>query len=249
MKLITINISHYCEKVRWALDYLNLEYIEEHHAPPFHRIHTKKYGGKTVPILVTQQENFCDSTDILKYLNTLAPEDKKLYPDDLKLRSEVEELEEIFDNQLGVAARCLGYYFAIQNFWHIPFLWGKGASWQEKIGCLVSFPLVIKMIKDTYQVNEIQKNIALENIKDIFNLVERKLAPDKKYLVGDKISAADISFAALAAPLLRPKTHPIYSSQSGNISPEMVNIVKDLRATRSGKFALNLYAKSRISSF
>jgi len=28
MKFISINISHYCEKVRWTLDYLNLEYFE-----------------------------------------------------------------------------------------------------------------------------------------------------------------------------------------------------------------------------
>lgn len=246
MKLITINISHYCEKVRWALDYINVEYTEEHHAPPFHRIYTRKYGGTTVPILVTENKNFCDSTEIIKYLNTIASKDKKLYPDDIKLCSEVEELEELFDSQLGVATRCLGYYFALKNYYKIPLTWAKGASWQEKIGCIILSPMTIKIVSDTYQVNESQKNIALQKIKNIFSLVDEKLAPDKKYLVGDKISAADISFAALAAPLLRPKNHPMYSSQSGNISQEMIDIVKDLRKTRSGKFALNLYAKSRI---
>ncbi len=247
MKLITINISHYCEKVRWALDYLNVDYTEEHHAPPFHRFYTKKYGGMTVPILVTKEQNYCDSTEILQYLNTIASDDKKLYPNDIELRLQVEELEELFDSQLGVATRCLGYYFALQNSWKIPFMWSQGASWHEKIGSIISYPIVIKMIKETYQVNETQKDIALQTIKNIFNIVDEKLAPDKKYLVENKISAADISFAALAAPLLRPKNHPIYPSQSDEISQEMINIVKDLRATRSGKFALNLYAKLRIS--
>ncbi len=245
MKLITINISHYCEKVRWALDYLNVEYIEEHHAPPFHRVHTKKYGGVTVPVLVTEQQNFCDSTDILRYLNSIAPEDKKLYPNDIKLRKEVEQLEELFDSQLGVATRCLGYYFALQNSWKVPLIWTKGTSWSEKIGCILSFPMIVKMLKHSYQVNETQKNIALQNIKNIFSIVDKKLAPEKKYLVGDKISAADISFAALAAPLLRPRNHPIYSAKTNNTSQEMVNIVKDLRKTRPGKFALRLYSKSR----
>ena len=247
MKLITINISHYCEKVRWALDYLNVEYTEEHHAPPFHRFYTKKYGGTTVPVLVTKQQNYCDSTEILQHLNTIAPDDKKLYPNDIELRSKVLELEELFDTQLGVATRCLGYYFALQNPSKIPLMWGKGASWQEKIGCIILSPVAIKIIRETYQVNETQKNIALQKIKNIFSIVDQKLAPEQKYLVGDQISAADISFAALAAPLLRPKNHPIYSSQRGNINQEMRHIVKDLRKTRSGKFALNLYAKSRIS--
>ncbi len=247
MKLITINISHYCEKVRWALDYLNLEYIEEHHAPPFHRIYTKKYGGTTVPILVTDQQNFCDSTEILEYLNTITTEDKKLYPDDIQLRSEVTKLEELFDSQLGVSTRCLGYYFALQKAWKTPFVWAKGASWHEQIGCILLSPMTIKIIRESYQVNEAQKNLALQNIQNIFNIVDQRLAPDKKYLVGDKISAADISFAALAAPLLRPKNHPIYSSQSDEVFQEMIDIVKDLRAATSGKFALNLYAKLRIS--
>ena len=35
-QLITIPVSHYSEKVRWALDYLGLPYIEKPHMPPFH---------------------------------------------------------------------------------------------------------------------------------------------------------------------------------------------------------------------
>ncbi|MEG4319599.1 MULTISPECIES: glutathione S-transferase N-terminal domain-containing protein [unclassified Microcoleus] len=31
VRLITIPIGHYCEKVRWALDLLKLPYIEEKH--------------------------------------------------------------------------------------------------------------------------------------------------------------------------------------------------------------------------
>lgn len=28
-RLIAIALSHYCEKVRWALDYLGIDYVEE----------------------------------------------------------------------------------------------------------------------------------------------------------------------------------------------------------------------------
>ncbi|MCC0179772.1 glutathione S-transferase N-terminal domain-containing protein, partial [Waterburya agarophytonicola K14] len=55
-RLIAIAISHYCEKVRWALDYFNIDYIEENHAPPFHRQYTSPYGGTTVPVLVTDNK-------------------------------------------------------------------------------------------------------------------------------------------------------------------------------------------------
>jgi glutathione S-transferase len=74
VRLITIPISHYSEKVRWALDLLKIPYIEERHVPVFHRLATRKYGGSSVPVLVTQSGNFTDSKDILHYLDTLSPE-------------------------------------------------------------------------------------------------------------------------------------------------------------------------------
>ena len=52
---------------------------------------------------------------------------------------------------------------------------------------MLSFPMIAKMLKHSYQVNETQKNSALQNIKNIFSIVDKKLAPEKKYLVGDKI--------------------------------------------------------------
>jgi glutathione S-transferase len=104
-RLITIAISHHCEKVRWALDWLNIPYIEESHVPLFHRFATHNYGGTSVPVLVTETGAFTDSTDILHYLNTIAPESRHLYPTDPELCQEVEQLEELFDTKLGVNIR------------------------------------------------------------------------------------------------------------------------------------------------
>ncbi|MEB3343132.1 glutathione S-transferase N-terminal domain-containing protein [Okeania sp.] len=105
-RLITIPVSHYCEKVRWALDRLKITYTEEPHIPLFHRLATFKYDSISVPVLATENHGiFVDSTDILHYLSAIAPPDKKLYPDIPELRKEVEELEDLFDEKLGVAVR------------------------------------------------------------------------------------------------------------------------------------------------
>jgi glutathione S-transferase len=53
--LITIPLSHYCEKVRWALDRVALPYREEPHAPLLHRLATKRNDGGTVPALVARR--------------------------------------------------------------------------------------------------------------------------------------------------------------------------------------------------
>jgi glutathione S-transferase len=67
-RLITIALSHYCEKARWALDWLKIPYIEESHIPLIHRFYTRPHGGRSVPVLITQTGAFVDSKDIISIL-------------------------------------------------------------------------------------------------------------------------------------------------------------------------------------
>lgn len=103
-RLITFPVSHYCEKARWALTRLNIPYVEERHAPLFHRLATGRVGGKSVPVLIADAGVFTDSRDILKYLDSIAPDDARLYPSDSSLLKQVEELEALFNAQLGTAS-------------------------------------------------------------------------------------------------------------------------------------------------
>jgi glutathione S-transferase len=243
-RLITIAISHYCEKVRWALDWLNFPYQEESHAPPFHRKHTRFYNGTTVPVLVTQERNFVDSTEILHYLDSLS-KDKKLYPSDRQLRQEVESLEELFDTQLGINSRRLVYSFLLKKPLIVPIFLGINTPWSEKIACAIATPITLRRIKQIYEITPESTTESLQEIKEVFKIVDRRLAQGNKYLVGDSLSAADITFAALASPLIRPENHPFYSSKMPRVSNEFVAIVRELRKTSAGEFALRLYREHR----
>src|SRR5438270_7830337 len=56
LRLITIPISHYCEKVRWALERAGMAYREERHVQGVHRLAARRAGGGiTVPVLVTPE--------------------------------------------------------------------------------------------------------------------------------------------------------------------------------------------------
>lgn len=94
LRLITIPISHYCEKARWALERLEITYIEEPHPPLFHRLATSQSGrGTSVPVFVTETGTFSDSTDILQYLDQITTVSQRLYPSEPKQRHKVEKLE------------------------------------------------------------------------------------------------------------------------------------------------------------
>jgi glutathione S-transferase len=69
--LITVPLSHYCEKARWGLDRLELPYREEPHAPLLHRLATRRNDGRSVPVLVHGSSRFIDSTDILVHADAV----------------------------------------------------------------------------------------------------------------------------------------------------------------------------------
>ena len=243
-RLIAIAISHYCEKARWAMEYLGIDYIEEDHAPPFHQQYTSRYGGSSVPVLVTENKAFTNSKDILNYLDSISQE-KKLYPEDLELRQQVETLERLFDEKLGVATRTVGYYYAIQQPLKVAIAWGLNAPLIEKVKAISGFPKIPQLMKQFYEINADTKDAALQDIKEVFAVVDRELATGQKYLVGDCLTAADLTFAALASPVLRPPNHPFYDSQLSKLPAEIAKTIEELRATPAGDLALRLYREHR----
>jgi len=249
-RLITIAISHYCEKARWALDQLEIPYIEEPHAPLFHRLATRRRGGKqTVPLLVSGTKTFTDSTDILQYLDTLSL-DKKLYPTELELRRQVDKLEDLFDTQLGPATRRWAYSYLFDNSPLILRLWQQGAPPVERILLPIIFPLIGRLVRQRFELSATSAETAYNQIKQVFDLVNQQLADGRSYLVGDRFSAADLTFAALAAPALRPenygpKTYRIEKLRLEDLPQAMVNQLQELRQTPAGAYALRLFREER----
>jgi glutathione S-transferase len=247
-KLITIPVSHYCEKARWALDLLNFAYVEEAHMPPFHRLATKRVGGKSTPVLVTETETLTDSTDILRYLDAIAPPNFKLYPTDSNQLQQVKELENLFNSQLGTAVRTWAYSYTLNDYKRIQKKWTQGVPFYEQIFFPLVFPMMKNVVVRAYNVNSESAANARAQIQRIFDRVGDLLADGRKYLVGE-FSAADLTFAALAAPIILPKEHPTKPGNLDELPPEMAAEIEKFRATTAGAYVLQLYRhRNKISS-
>jgi glutathione S-transferase len=80
-RLLTIPISHFCEKARWSLERAGLDYTEEHHVQGVHRIVSRRAGGGgTLPVLVAEEGVFAESEDILRYADERTDEGRRLFP-------------------------------------------------------------------------------------------------------------------------------------------------------------------------
>ncbi len=246
-KLITMVPSHYCEKVRWAMEYLELDYVDDAHPPLFHLFSTTINGGKSVPVLVTEKGKYTDSTDILKYLNSLAPDNKKLYPTDENLKKEVEELEDFFDTKLGPHSRRWAYYYLLEKP-ELLFRWFcQGKNMFEETGFKIFFPIIKQLMKKGMNINQDSAERSKNKINEVFKTVDEKLSDGRKYLTGNFISAADITFSALAAPLVMPSVYAGVKADVSEVPEQMAREVEEFRKTKAGTFALELF-ESRFNN-
>jgi glutathione S-transferase len=241
-ELITIPISHYCEKVRWALDHLGVQYIERSHMPPFHRSATKKHGGGAVPVLATDNGPIQDSDAILRFLDQRHP--GHLYPLDGRARAEAARLETLFNDVVGVQTRRWGYsYILTPALARAP--WTHGVPFWERWLFPVIFSKLESRVRTMMAITPTSASEAYSEILRAFDEVDRTLADGRKYLLGDQFSAADITFAALAAPLLMPPNHHVPPTPLAALPKQMQIEVEAARATVAGQFGLRLYRENR----
>jgi glutathione S-transferase len=242
--LITIPLSHYCEKARWALDRVALPYREAPHAPLLHLVATKRNDGGSVPVLVHGKSRFFDSTDILVHADAVCG-GNLLYPRNAVLRREVDVLEELFDTQLGPHTRRWAYAQLLPQAKLLRSMWSCGVPRFEASLIPVIMPLARHLVRTAYKITPENTKRSLERIRSVFRQVDELLSDERPFLVGERFTAADLTFAALAAPLLLPLGCRAVQPALDTLPLTMREEVVHLRDTEAGRFALRLFSQER----
>jgi glutathione S-transferase len=244
--LVTIPISHFCEKARWALERAGLEYTEQRHIQIVHIAAARRAGGgRTTPVLKTPEGSFGDSTAILRYADDHGPPQLRLYPRDDPARAEVIALEHRFDAVLGPESRRWLYHevfkdarrFASYNLAGVP-------AWERRIFPFVLVP-AMAVIRSRLNITDATAAEALRLVDQELDFVAGLLADGRRYLVGDRFSAADLAFAALSAPLIVPLQYGTQLPQPDVMPASMGEHVRAWREHPAGAFALRMFAQER----
>ncbi len=246
LRLITIGFSHYCEKARWALDRTEAAYREECHVPLLHWSASLRLGGgRMVPKLVTRDGVLSSSTEILHFADELLPPPLRLFPADPTLAAEVMQWVDDFDRRLGPAVRRWLYWMLLPHRNEaVALLASAGPAWQRRV-TPVLFPVMRALMRRGMNVQEKPAERSRQRVLATFAAVAERLADGRQFLVGDKFSAADLTFAALAAPFVWPDNHGFPRRDSLGQVPAIANAVAELRDTPAGRFVLRLYANER----
>ena len=242
--LITIRLSHYCEKARWGLDRVAFRYSEEAHVPLLHRLATKRHAGASVPVLVDGDRCFTDSSDILAHADAHAGGDV-LYPRDVALRDEVAAWEKRFDDELGPHVRRWAYDHLLGDRKLLKRVWAEGVPTREARLLPLTIPLTRRLVRSAYRVTPQGAARSLERVRGVFGEVEKALGDGRRFLVGERFTAADLTFAALAAPALFPAecraAHPTLDA----VPEVMRSEVLRFRDTKAGQLALRSFSEER----
>ncbi len=246
LRLVTIPISHYCEKARWALERAEMPYREERHVQGVHQIVARRAsGGITVPVLVTPDGAIGDSAEILAWVDGRTPPEHRLFPAEPEARDEVERLCRRLDEGLGPRGRRLMYVHMLANpRLALRFNNAGVPGWEDRF-IRYGWPVAQRYVK---HVLDIRPGIEIEDEAAVFgelDHVAELLCDGRPYLCGERFGAADLTFAALSASITVPPVYGVPLPQPDVLSPGMSALVRRARAHPAGRYALELFTDHR----
>jgi glutathione S-transferase len=204
-KLITMYLSPWSERVRWALKFKGLAYEKENYEAGVDEEKIKKLTGQAmVPVLLADGKVIPDSSAILEWLEDARPE-PALLPRSEKDRAQVTLWEEVALNALGPHGRVMitGRLLRIDD----PEAQKSGKYFAEKYG-----------------YSPFEEEQSRLTVTRILTSLKETLS-GHEYLVGDTFTRADITTAAMlmlfkAAPqeffVLTPELRFVYLDKLGD---------------------------------
>jgi glutathione S-transferase len=245
-RLLTIPISHFCEKARWALQRAGVSYVEEPHLQLVHIAAARRAGGRrTVPVFVARDgEVLADSTDILRWADRRIAAEHRLYPDG-ELGAEAATLEDELDEGLGPDSRLWMYHETLPVVDRLRPWAEAGLPRWEQLAFRGSGPLVRIAISRFLGVNDASAAAALDSVDRVFDDIAERLTDGRRFLLGERFTAADLTFAALSAPMLLPSRYGSPLPPPEAMPAGAANHIRRFRSHAAGVFADRLYREER----
>ena len=199
-------VSHFNEKVRWALDWKRVPHVRKALFLDYLPRALWATGRPTLPILFLDGKAIGDSTRILEALERAHPE-PRLYPADPADRRRAVELEDFFDAELGhqLRAAMLGPVFGSDPEGVLRALsLGMSLGERTKRTMRAVFPLFSAFYRFRHNINPKTVEEGPQKILAALDRVRDEVRPSG-YLVGDSFTVADLTAAALLSPIVIPK--------------------------------------------
>jgi glutathione S-transferase len=226
-----LQVSHYAEKARWALDVKGVEYHQRDAFPGLHpltALAVTRGRARTIPVLEIDGERVAESSAIIARLEEEFP-DPPLYPEDPDERRRALQIERFFDEEVGHTLRRVLFTEIVRDPDALrevasasPLVWKPAAS-AASLAARASVRLLygISGGRDTSDDRE--------GVVRALDRIESELG-DGDHLVGDRFTVADLTAAALLYPLVLPEEGPWRPTHIADGAAEFRESLSDRRA-------------------
>jgi glutathione S-transferase len=160
-------------------------------------------------VLVRGDRVLADSADIVEEASAEAPPERRLFPDDPAAAAEVRALQLDFDTNLGPHGRRWMYH-GLRDRRDIAIEYACAAvpAWQRR-ALPVLYPVAARVINRVLEITPSTAAQSEAEVHRIFDEVGERLRDGRPYLCGERFTAADLTFSALAASVLMPPEHGV----------------------------------------
>jgi glutathione S-transferase len=190
-------------------------------------------------------EVYPDSKDIIDWVDARTAPERRLVPEDPELAEEARALAKHYDKVFGPETRRW-VYFQLRGRRDIAnaYLTTGVPDWERRTFSATYAPIQFVVNK----VLDITPETAAESdrrMREVFDEVGERLADGRRYLVGDRFTTADLTFAALSAPLIAPPEYGVPLPSLEEMPAPMAATVRELRAHPAGAHALRMFREER----
>jgi glutathione S-transferase len=198
-----LEISHYNEKVRWALDYKGVAHVRRAVTPGLQEFRARRLrAGRTLPVLEMNGRAIGDSTRIIEEIERWWPE-PPLYPADPEEHSRALNVEDYFDEQCGRDLRRV--LFSDNLAEPERFLAMVYGADHPRIGLLKTLgPLLCGVVKRRFRIRPETVEKSREKVRVALDKIEADAGPSG-YLAAGVLRVVETCRCAnqlIAAPAL-----------------------------------------------
>lgn len=236
-----IELSHYSEKARWALDHKGVPHRLRTPLVGLHRaaaLALTRGRHDRFPVLGLDGRHIGDSTAIVAALEERFPA-PPLYPSNPAQRAHALALEDFFDERLGPALRRFAWFHVLADDGFADALAPHNPRVHRVLAAMA--PVAKVTVRRDYGADAAHEAAARAEVLAAADRVEAELRPSG-YLAGDAFSVADLTAAALFTPVIDPPQRPYLPPSQ----PAAVLALRDeLLARPAGQWVVEMYARHR----
>jgi glutathione S-transferase len=240
IRLWHLDVSHYNEKARWALDYKRVPHVRRAVPPGLHfALALGMTRRMTLPIVTFDGHAVGDSTAIIAELERRFP-DPPLYPADAEERARALALEDVFDEELGPQIRAALLVHVLADTDLSLLAAAPGAPPSRRALMRPAVPLVGRAIGGKHHVNPVTAVEGLARTRAMLDRIAKEVGPSG-YMVGGTFTVADLTAAGLCFPLApEPYLRPVHLA-----APQLFEVREELAGHPAVAYVAEMYERHR----